>query len=142
VLGAVSGCTRLSDTGPSGTSLVGPWSGTLGTSMSSGPARVTWTTSQSGTWTYGMGSLSLNSGGATVTLPIALTGPITGSQLQLSLTVGSGAVPGFPSCAIAGAISATATTNAISGIANLTFVSCQGFVALPFENGVALNLTK
>jgi hypothetical protein len=118
-------CCGRSMTAPSPSlNLAGTWSGFLGQQGSGAALRITWSVNQNGNNLSGPATLIKPA--ANVPATGTLTGTLNGSQLSLTYVVQSGSVPGFPTCAIAGNGSATATTSSISGTLVATFTSCSG----------------
>ena len=121
---AAGACGGSMSPAPSPLNLTGTWTGMLGQAQSGSALRVTWTATQngeavSGPATFVKASLNVPATGL-------MSGTLSGSQLTLTYSVPTGAVPVFLSCTVTGSGSATATSQTISGALQTTFTNCLG----------------
>src|SRR5215471_10976597 len=119
-----AGCTDhssgpITPTTPS-LSLTGTWGTTI--TFADVSARMTWVLTQSGTGVTGPVTIALPTG--TVLLNGFLTGTLTGTSLDYTISVAAGGIPLQPTCAgqLKGTLTATSTT--LTGPMNLTSSTC------------------
>ena len=108
--GWTTACSSTTTTAPTppptaNTTLNGVWSGDL--SLQGITARMTWTLTQAGSAVTGPVLVVLPTG--TVLLNGALTGTVSGSTLNYTINIGSGAIPSQPNCV--GQLGGAATSN-------------------------------
>ncbi len=117
----------LGSTDPQPMDLTGTWSGTA--SDSTGPGRMTWRLTQTGTMLAGSVSALTPSG--TVVFNGTFSGTITGTNLRFAIEVPKGGIVGFPGCSVS--INGSSTNITTSGIAGIYTGnnSCTG----PFSSG-------
>jgi hypothetical protein len=135
---STTGCgdsSSSSTTAPSATSVAlnGTYSGNA--SDSSGPGRMTWRLTQTGTAVSGTMTASTPLG--TVVFNGNFSGTLSGTTLTFTIAVPAGGVSAFPSCTITiTGSAANVTSSAITGVYTGTS-TCSA----PFNNGT-LTLTK
>jgi hypothetical protein len=145
VVTIVAACTS-SSTAPSqnpALDLAGTWSGVVGAGSGGGRAlRVTWAANQSGNSVSGPATLVTSPAVTDITFSGTLAGSLTGNRLSLTYMGVPGGVPGSPSCSVSGTGSATTSgSSAISGILDVSFVSCDALGLQPPAND-QLTLTR
>jgi hypothetical protein len=101
--------------------LTGTWTGPV--TFEGIDARMTWTLTQNGTAVTGPVLLSLQSG--TVLLNGFLTGTLTGTSLDYTITVATGGIPNKPSCAGQFKGTMAATPNTLTGPMGLVSTNCE-----------------
>jgi hypothetical protein len=137
--GAVAACSEKSTpTTPAPTiNLTGTWSGNL--TVLNNPVQMTWTLTQNdATNVTGPVTLGLSSG--TVLLNGFLTGTLSGSSFNYTITVGPGGVPAQPNCAgqVGGTMAVTiGAVSTMTGSSAVTGSNCTP----PFPGGT-ITLTK
>jgi hypothetical protein len=139
---ACTGSTTAPSQNPS-LDLTGTWSGVVGAGSGDGRAlRVTWTANQSGNSVSGPATLMTSPAVTDITFSGTLAGSLTGNRLSLTYMGRPGGVPGSASCSVSATGSATTNgASAISGILDVSFVSCDALGLQPPAND-QLTLTR
>jgi hypothetical protein len=138
-----SGCEESNSPTSIGTSnplnLTGTWEGLLGTQASGDALRASWTATQSGNTVAG--TITLLKPSANLLFTGTLSGTISSTQVSLTYRIPQGNVPDLPDCTMSGTGPAEATNTLMSGVLNITYTNCQGFILQP-SSAEPLSLSK